>query len=635
MLPLRSPGVVVAIVVAAGVLALTGASGPLFVSSTGSAALSREVDKDCPESGLPSVRYPRADELFGRLGILQDPAGLRRTDKAVAAAMVAAGLPAPGPVLIAQPGLTVAGRDATTTLFARAGAEQHVQVLRRIPGAGLLLSDLGARRLGVVVGGSLSVRGQSVRVVGLYQDLNGPGFGTGVPRYWCTWSPLLLTTLESRPPPVALTDEATLLRLSRAGANGPGIPRQDGAWATWYSPVPAAGTTLTGAREILAGQARLGPELARADGTLASSVSLGGTLEQAVDRATRERDGVGGPVLPTSLAGALVSLLLVMGAGAYWAERRRQEIALLVARGVGPWALGVKAVLEMLGPAVAGAVLGWFGARLLVRLIGPSPLVEPGAAAAAAAVAAAGLVAGLVLLGVAAVAPQRGRERVVRHRRLLRLLPWELALFAGALLAYLPIRTGSGISTVAGTISVSPLLVTYPLLALAGSLVLGARLLAAVAGLVRRRTGNLPVAAFLAARRLSAGGLVTLVLGCLVAIPAGVLVYGGVITRSTDVTVAAKADIYTGAEQAVVTNAPPAAAIDTGRHGTVVSVLSGTLAGPTTVPDAVRDATVLGITPATFASWAYGDNGVLGYRLPDEVDGWPARRPPREPSGRC
>lgn len=620
MLVFRTPGVVLAVLAATAVLATAGASGPLFVSSTGSAALSREVDKECPESRLPSVVYPRADQAFGTLGVLQDPAGLRRLDQTVSGAMVATGLPGPGRVLIAPAALTVAGRDAVVTLFARTGADRQVQVLQRIPGHGLMLSDLGARRLGVRLGGTLSVRGQSVRVTGLYKDLNGPGFGVGVPRYWCTWSSLLLTTLERQPPPVALTDEATLLRLSRASANEPGTPRQDGATVTWYSPIPAATSTLTQAHGFLAEQARLVPALAQRDGRLAASVSYGGSLDQAVARSSREQAGVRGPVLPTSVAGMLVSLLLVVGAGAYWAERRRREAALLTARGVGPWALGAKAVLEMTVPALAGAALGWLGARLLVRAVGPSPLVEPGATVSAARTVAAGLIIGMALLGVAAVSRQRSAERARRRHPLVRLLPWELALFAAALLAYLPIRDGSGVRSDSGTISVSPLLVTYPLLALAGGLVVAARLLALVAGQVHRRSGGLPVAAFLAARRLSAGGLVTVVLGDLIAIPAGVLVYGGVVTQSTEATVEAKADVYTGAEQAVVTHAPPAAAIDTGGRGTVVSVLTGSIAGPTTVADAEQEATVLGITPSTFASFAYADPGVLGYRLQDEVD---------------
>lgn len=614
-LVLRAPGVVLAVLTATAVLAMAGASGPLFVSSTGSAALPREVGRECPEARLPSVAYPSADELFGRLGVLQDPGGLRRLDGTVSAATTAAGLPAPGRVLTATTGLTAAGRDATTTLFARAGAEDHVQVLRRIPGDGLLLSDLGALRLGVRLGDTLRVRDQSVRVTGLYEDLNGPGFGTGVPRYWCTWSPLLLTSLDYRPPPFAITDEATLLRLSRAGANGPGTPLQDGAAATWYSPIPAAASTLTRARGFLADQGRLPAALAQRDGPLAASVSYGGTLEQAVTRSAREQSGVRGAVLPTSVAGMLVSLLLVAGAGAYWAERRRQEAALLTARGVGPWALGAKAVLEMTLPAVVGAVLGWLGAQLLVRAFGPSRLVEPGATVSAARTVAAGLVVGLALLGVAAVSRQRGAERGRRHP-LLRLVPWELALFAAALLAYLPIRDGSGVRNVVGTISVSPLLVTYPMLALAGGLVVSARLLALIARAARHRLSGLPVTAFLAARRLAAGGLVTLVLGGLVAIPAGVLIYGGIITRSTEATVVAKADVYTGAEQAVVTHAPPAAAIDTGGHGTVVSVLAGTI---TDSAHSEQDAAVLGITPASFATFAYRDPGVLGYRLPDEI----------------
>ena len=57
--------------------------------------------------------------------------------------------------------------------------------------------------------------------------------------------------------------------------------------------------------------------------------------------------GLAGPITPTALVATLVALLLVAGAGMYWAERRAAEVRLLAARGVGPAALGLKAVLEM------------------------------------------------------------------------------------------------------------------------------------------------------------------------------------------------------------------------------------------------------------------------------------------------
>jgi putative ABC transport system permease protein len=80
-------------------------------------------------------------------------------------------------------------------------------------------------------------------------------------------------------------------------------------------------------------------------------------------------------------------------------DRRRVEVALLAARGVGPAAIAAKAVLEMLVWLAAGGVLGWLGAVGLVRLLGPSDLLDPSAVPAALARTGVALAVGLALLG--------------------------------------------------------------------------------------------------------------------------------------------------------------------------------------------------------------------------------------------
>jgi putative ABC transport system permease protein len=593
----RAPAVVLAVFLAAAVLALAAASGPLFVSSTGSAALAREVASRCPEDPLPSFTYPAGDAAYGDAGTLRDRAGVDAAP--TAAALTGAGLPAPYRVVIGQPTTPTRLGELSVTLFARDGAEGHVRVLSRVPGPGLLMSDLTAERLGLRVGDRLSFHGRSAPVVGLYEDLNGRGFGAGVPRWWCSWSGLIISTLERRPPPLLLTDEATVLRLTNAGTK----PGRDYAQVSWYAPTAPA--TLADAAAVVAAQARSVDALAGLDTVLWDESTHGGDLAGALDKARREQAGVAGPVWPTALTGTLVALLLVAGAGGYWAERRRREITLLAARGAGAVALAVKAVLEMALPALAGAAAGWFAARWLVGAVGPAARTERGAATRAAVAVGAALVVGLVLLGVAAVARQRRAERR-RDRRPAR-VPWELALIGAALWAYARIRSGAGVGTDRGVVTVSPVLIAYPLLALAAALALLGRLAGRLAPLARRRTAGLGVAGFLASRRLVAGGLVTLALGALVAAPAGLLVFGAALARSMQQSVAAKALVYTGAERAVVTHAPPAAAVPTGGHGTVVSVASGRLADGTEVG-------VLGIEP-DFARFAYADRGVLGYDL--------------------
>ena len=566
-LVLRAPAVVVAVALSAAVLALAAASGPLFVSATGSAALSRQAAEVCPEALLPALHYS------GYGGRLLDRPGLDRTQTTIAAAVAAAGLPAPERVLLAD--VPLDGQQQGLTLFSRAGAEDRVRVTARVPGTGILLSDLAARRLQLELGDTVRSSGLPVRIVGLYTDLNGPAFGTDVPRYWCTWKRQILVTLEQRPPPLALTDPDTLLRLARpvAPTPGPTDPPLDAVGATWYSPAAVDAATLGRADEILAAQGRLPGALDRLDGGLALGTGVEGDLPGAIGVSALQRDGVAGAVRPISVAGSVVALLLVAGAGAYWAERRRREVVLLAARGAGPGPLAVKAVLELALPALAGSVLGWFAALALVGALGPAPRIEPSARVEAAVAVGAGLVLGLVLLGVAAVARQRAAER--RRTGRLSRVPWELLLLGAALATFLQVRDGTGIVVRARSVSVSPLLLAYPLLALAGLLLLAARLAGMLSGPALRRTARLPVPAYLAARRLAGGGLVTLALGALVAVPAGLLVYGGVVTRSTETSTAAKAAVYTGGQVVVVTRARPGATPDAGGSGSVVSAATG------------------------------------------------------------
>ena len=65
------------------------------------------------------------------------------------------------------------------------------------------------------------------------------------------------------------------------------------------------------------------------------------------ERAEALRASIGGGVVPVAVAAVLAAAGMVAAAAALWADRRHQELALLVARGIGPAAIGVKAVLEL------------------------------------------------------------------------------------------------------------------------------------------------------------------------------------------------------------------------------------------------------------------------------------------------
>ena len=216
--------------------------------------------------------------------------------------------------------------------------------------------------------------------------------------------------------PLVLTDDATLLSL--AGTDRPAT--------TWFADVDPATARASDA-------AAVADRIRGADIDLFSVPDLiGGYAEQgplgdAAARAASVRSALADATRPAALAAVLVALLLVAAAGGYWAERRADEVRLLGARGVGPPALAGKAVLAMLGPALAGALLGWAATLAAAPRLGPSSLLDAGATGSPLRTVGLALLVGL--LGLGAVAGLRGRDTGERPvglaRSRWRLVPWE------------------------------------------------------------------------------------------------------------------------------------------------------------------------------------------------------------------
>ncbi len=255
------------------------------------------------------------------------------------------------------------------------------------------------------------MRGVNVPVAGVYRGLDDPGFEGNLPPAWCRWAALALPVAGGPAVrPLVLADDRTLLTLARNVR----------PWATCFAAVDPATARAGDAAAVARAIRGSGPEL------LSSSDLLGPYQEQdglgaVLARATQVRAALGDATRPAAPAAVLVALLLVAAAGGYWAERRAGEVRLLAARGIGPPGLGGKAVLEMLGAALAGAVLGWAATLAVAPRLGPSSLLDDGAGTRALRTVAVALLAGLAALG--AVAGLRGvRPDPAEIDRLLALL---------------------------------------------------------------------------------------------------------------------------------------------------------------------------------------------------------------------
>ncbi len=562
----REPAVLLAVAAAAAVLGLTGAAAPLYASSVGTAALAEQDKGLCPELVAPYLRkfmpIPAPGDVSQPPAAQPAPAGQHSflaVDRRVTAD--AATLPQvtgpPSAVLLSaqlKVGATPAAAGTGTseaTLVAKDGFLSHIVVVRDAGGSGVWVPDTLATQAGLHAGGPLTVAYEdtatATRVRGVYRDLTYSGFSRKtLPRFWCEqnqlYPKLFSSTLgDAQPPPAVLLDRALFAALDRRLA-----PRAD--IITWDVPIDRRALTLAKAERLVRA---LGARAADRSPAGLGPGAYAGELPRIAVRSHAIRGSVAAATTPVSLAGSLVALLLVGGAGSFWFERRRSEIGLLSSRGVGPVALGVKAALEMLPAVVLGGAAGWAAALLLVRLVAPSPLVEAGVPTAAATRAGGAVAVGLVLLALVAGLQSRStnEQAVGRRRSRWRLVPVELTLIAGAVLIARRLHDPTGAAAGAAMPTLNRGLLSAPLLLLVGTVLLTARLARlALAGLRRRRLGQRwPAVPWLATRQLLGAPSFAVALLAATALPVGVLIYATVVTGSSRATLTAKLGVFVGA----------------------------------------------------------------------------------------
>ena len=623
-LPFRQPAVILAVLGAAAILACASASAALFLSSASSESLRRIVAAGCPDAGFPTVRATGVvgDEERGAPAATSTVAARQVEDATVRSAMTGAGLADPGRVKLSEQNPALTLRNAQPVggrLFYRDGATGQVTpVGRPLPGPGVWLQAGMASRLNAAVGDRVQLSSAAVtgipgmgvgdaRVVGIYRNLDEEP----VRPYWCSYTTLFVNPSyggDSAPPPLVLTTDPATFDQLRDGYGGSSTD-------SWVSPEDTTDISLTQARDLADRQsAAYGVAGLPEPSTFEARNSGTGQLPVFVERTELIRDGLRGPVLPIALGGSLLALLLVGAAGSYWADRRAREVRLLSSRGVGPAALALKAVLELALPAVVGTVLGWLLARWLVGLLGPSPLLDAAAPWQAALTALVALAAGLALLAlVAGVRSRAATERPVGARRTwLGLVPWELLLLGAALACWLRLRGSDAVTIDAGIAQINLLVVAFPLLFLVGAAVLVVRLLALLLPRLGRSAGRLSPGWYLAARRVTASRVVSVVLLAAASTPIAVLVYAAALTQTSQYTLEAKAGLVNGSTVAVQSVDPIERTPATDAAGAViVRYLYGKVAGQ---PD---DVVVLAVDPDTFGGPAFWDRRFADRSLAD------------------
>ncbi|MGI8678909.1 MAG: ABC transporter permease [Jatrophihabitans sp.] len=575
ILLLRRPVVFVAIVGASAILAMASASGPLFLSSIGSASLRAQARQTCPENSQPGLEVGATGAQAGA------------TAASAAAALRGQGLPAPNVTAVGETQV----QDSLVHLFSGPGALDHVHKLTTSAGPGVWLPDNFARAIGGARPGATitTTDGKPLRVAGIYRALAPDPYSlSNLPRYWCSWTNIIVATVakdsdiastrpDLRQGDLLITDQTTVART-------------------------VSGTVRLGVHSPLSTSTHPLAEFDAAAKRLATAATIAHTrvddhLSQLTHRAHVSRSGLTGSIVPIEAAGIVIAGLLVGGAGAFWANARRREIRMLVARGVGPSALAVKAVLETLVPAAIGAAVGFAGTLWLVRAVGPSRVLESDAPWRAAAVVTGSLALGLVL--IAAIGGLAARDRTTgRTVSWAARVPWELALITAAVIIATAGLNDSAVSVRLNIVSISALVILYPLLGATGALLLLGRFAGAFLPALGRGARRSPDAVFLALRRMSRSRLIAVGLVVGTALPCCLLMYGSTVRDTVSREVTQKYETNLGAPHVLQVYGVHNSAVALGPHGTQIAAYEDATAGN----DQVH---VLGVDTLTFADFAY------------------------------
>ena len=622
LLLLRFPQLFGAVAITAAIMATTAVAGPAFLRSTENASVRKGVEVAGRwTAGLQiGIGTQVADPAPSHI---DEVMALR--DQAVTALNERLGhLEHVGRASATMGGSEIdgSGPDGTTRvrLVDKAGAEANVTVLERSDHArpGVWIADTTAEQLGVGIGDEIVLRGASEEalapVAAIYRYLPND-----IPRPF--WAPLSAFIYRSAgafvdPPTFILANDDIFPRLVTELEEAPTV-RLD-------IPLQVKGASAADLTEIAREFQEVSDALADPNQPLAQAIledphlfgtridtSLPGimnTAQQRVETVTPVVDLLSG-------AARVLAISVMAAAGFYLVKRRRIEVVLLAARGVGPWQQAIRYGVEGLLAVAAGAVIGSAGGYVLVKMLGPAADLPASVLQQAwPQVVLTVAVGHIFLIVAAAVAVSREERNIADPARPLsadRLIPIAGIAAAGAGVALWRLR--ERVSAESDEQLRDPLLTILPVLLILAGGIAGSALarifLPKFGSWLRTRSPSI----YLAIRRLTGASVMTLVLIVAVAWALGIAVYGATMSASVSRSADAKAKLFIGSDYAGVT--PPSYDLPANLPVPATKV---TQIVRVSTSDG-RQASLLVIDPGTFADGAFWQDDFADEPLEDLV----------------
>jgi len=563
LLLLRFPGLLLSVLAGALLLALAGASSPLFTSSSARSALANDLGETTFFGAGATIGQAGPFEGRPGFGPNTQAIGYRKQDQILRRSL--GDVPNLGDRILTLVGATVGvektGRESEpdqVRLLSRTDVLANVERVRGRQGDGVWVADTVAGRLGLEPGDTIRVslpnrpRRVEVAVDGIYKALWKSPDTTP---YWRSlYGQIYPRTVDFPPPPAFLIASENLFKHLTRGLG------QDHAQYRWEFPVEGEGLTMPEAEALVQRLDRFQTEISNPDSKLGQAlfpqrmfrrIAYDSSMSTVVASAKQTVSGIQAPVELLSSAGSLVAIAVIAAAAAFAMARRCVEATLLYARGMSPFRIGLKTALESLLPVVVGTALGLAAAVALVRLLGPGGAADGEALREAAKAVSLRLPVALFLLGlVAAVVFLRRSERASARFGRLGRVPWEIVPLVLAAIAFQRLSSQGAFVREGddGVSQPSVWLLLFPIFFIAGFAGLAARFLQRPLNGLRSRADSLPSAPYLAVHRLAGARRLAILLVTACALALGTFVYAQTVVSSLEKTVAAKSLLFVGSD---------------------------------------------------------------------------------------